>query len=67
MMKTKLITLSLCVFGIMAVAYGMHRDLNAVFIVGLLLVIAGYILIRSKLKESIRNSRQQDRNPSSEP
>ncbi len=59
----KLITLSLCVFGIMAVAYGMYRDHDAIFIVGLLLVIAGYILIRRRLKESIRNAERQDRSP----
>ena len=67
MMKTKLLTLSLCVFGITAVAYGMHRSHNAIFIVGLLLVIAGYILIRRRLKESIRNARRQDQNPPAEP
>ena len=67
MTKTKLITLGLCVFGIIMVAYGLLRDHDAVFIVGLLLVIAGYILIRGKLKESIRNARPQDRTPSPEP
>jgi LPXTG-motif cell wall-anchored protein len=31
----------------------MIRDNNAVFVIGLLFVIGGYLLIRRKLKESI--------------
>jgi LPXTG-motif cell wall-anchored protein len=42
--------------GIVAVAYGMVKDNNLIFIIGLLFVIGGYLLIRRKTKESIRNN-----------
>jgi len=42
--------------GIVAVAYGMLKDNNPIFIIGLLFVIGGYLLIRRKIKESIRNN-----------
>jgi hypothetical protein len=44
----------LCAFGISAVAYGMVKENNLVFLVGLVFVIAGYLLIRGKLKASLR-------------
>ena len=40
----------LCIVGVSAVAYGMTCSNNPVFIIGLVLVIAGYLLIRRKLK-----------------
>jgi LPXTG-motif cell wall-anchored protein len=40
-------------FGVLAVSYGMIKENNAVFILGLLFVIGGYLLIRRKLKESL--------------
>jgi hypothetical protein len=52
-MREKAFISCLCVFGILAVSYGMIRDNNAVFVIGLLFVIGGYLLIRRKLKESI--------------
>jgi len=51
-MKEKLFIILLCVIGISAVAYGMIKDNNPIFIIGLLFVIGGYLLIRKKLKES---------------
>jgi len=42
--------------GIVGVAYGMFKDNNLIFIIGLLFVIGGYLLIRRKMKESIRNN-----------
>jgi len=42
--------------GIVGVAYGMLKDNNLIFIIGLLFVIGGYLLIRRKIKESIRNN-----------
>jgi LPXTG-motif cell wall-anchored protein len=46
----------ICMIGIVAVAYGMVKDNNLIFIIGLLFVIGGYLLIRRKTKESIRNN-----------
>ena len=51
--EKSLITL-LCTAGTGSVAYGMIKDNDPVFIVGLVLVIVGYLLIRRKLKEAVR-------------
>ena len=53
-MREKVFIVCLCVFGVLAVSYGMIKENNAVFILGLLFVIGGYLLIRRKLKESIK-------------
>ena len=50
-----LITL-ICVIGVGGVSYGMLNDDNLVFIIGLLFVIAGYLLTRRKLKHHIRDN-----------
>jgi len=42
--------------GIVAVSYGMFKDNTLIFIIGLLLGFGGYLLIRRKMKESIRNN-----------
>ena len=44
----------LCAIGVSCVVYGMGKENNIVFIVGLFLVIAGYLLIRRKMKEFVR-------------
>ncbi|UCF57465.1 MAG: LPXTG cell wall anchor domain-containing protein [Deltaproteobacteria bacterium] len=54
-MREKTLIIFLCVIGALAVFYGMMKDNNVVFVIGLLFVIAGYLLIRRRLKESIRN------------
>jgi len=54
-MKEKTLIVCLCLTGVLAISYGMIRDNNVVFIIGLLFVIGGYVLIRRKLRESIRN------------
>jgi hypothetical protein len=46
----------LLVLGIMAVAYGVAEKNDPVFIVGLLIGIAAYLLIRRRLKASIRDN-----------
>lgn len=46
----------ICMIGIVAVAYGMVNDNSLIFIIGLPFVIGGYLLIRRKIKESIRNN-----------
>jgi hypothetical protein len=57
-MKEKTLTLGLCLAGVLAVAYGMIRQNHVVFIIGLILVIAGYLRVRKKLKESLRDNMQ---------
>lgn len=52
--QQKIITATLCVIGISAVLYGMTKKNNPVFLVGIAFVIAGYLMIRKKLKESIQ-------------
>jgi LPXTG-motif cell wall-anchored protein len=54
-MKEKVITVLMCFFGILAVSYGMLKDNNLIFIIGILFIIGGYLLIRRKLKVSIRD------------
>jgi len=46
----------ICMIGIVAVSYGMLKDNALIFIIGLLLVFIGYLLIRRKIKETIRNN-----------
>jgi len=46
----------ICMIGISAVAYGALNDSNLIFIIGMLFVIGGYVLIRRKIKESVRNN-----------
>jgi hypothetical protein len=53
-LQKKILTASLCAIGVSAVAYGMTKKNNPVFLIGLLFVIAGYLMIRKKLKESIQ-------------
>ena len=50
-----LITL-MCVVGIGGISYGMLNDDNLVFIIGVVFAIAGYLLIRRKLKQHIRDN-----------
>jgi hypothetical protein len=56
-MKEKALTLGLCLAGILAIAYGMTKQNHVVFVIGLLFVIAGYLRIRKKLKESLRDKK----------
>jgi LPXTG-motif cell wall-anchored protein len=53
-MREKAFIVCLCVLGIFAISYGMIKDNDSLFIMGLLFVIGGYLLIRRKLKASIR-------------
>ncbi len=48
----KILIILICVFGILVVGYGMATENDPVFVVGILLVIGGYLLIRGKLKAS---------------
>jgi uncharacterized protein YneF (UPF0154 family) len=42
--------------GVVAVSYGMLKDNTLIFIIGLFFVLVGYLLIRRKMKEFIRNN-----------
>ena len=53
--KEKILIILVCVIGILAVSYGMIKNNNLVFIIGLLFIICGYLILRKKLKKSIRN------------
>jgi len=45
-----------CVIGISAVAYGVLKDNDPIFILGIVFVAGGYLLIRRKLKHSTTNN-----------
>ena len=53
-MKQKVCIILLCVIGLIGVFYGMVRENNLIFIVGIIFVIVGYLMLRKRLKESIR-------------
>jgi hypothetical protein len=53
-MKEKVLILVVCLFGILGVGYGMMNRNHTVFIAGLAFVVAGYLMIRKKLKVYIR-------------
>jgi len=52
----KPIIVFLCSIGIACIVYGMGKENDTAFIVGLLLVIAGYLLIRRKMKEFVHKA-----------
>ena len=52
--KEKLLIILMCVIGLAGVSYGMLKSSNAVFIIGVVLVIGGYLVIRKRLKASIK-------------
>ena len=53
-LKRKVLILIICAVGIIAVSYGVAKDDNVVFVIGIALVIAGYLLIRRRIKKHIR-------------
>ncbi len=53
-MKEKVLFTGACVLGILGVSYGMVNKDHPVFIAGLVFVVAGYLMIRKKLKAHIR-------------
>ncbi len=57
-MNTIILTIFLCVIGLCSVSYGMINDNDILFIVGLLFVIAGYIMVRKRVKAAIQNKDQ---------
>jgi hypothetical protein len=53
-MLERTVIVLLFIFGILGIAYGMWKERNLSFIVGLVCVIGGYLLVRRKLKQSVR-------------
>ena len=53
-LKEKILASALCIIGMSGIAFGMIKKNNLVFIIGILFVIAGYLIIRKNLKESIK-------------
>jgi len=54
-LKNKNLAVLIGIIGIAAVSYGMLKDNDVVFIIGLILIFGGYLLLRRRIKESIRN------------
>jgi hypothetical protein len=52
-LQQKIITIFVCTIGISTVAYGMIEKNNSVFLIGIAFIIAGYLMIRKKLRESL--------------
>lgn len=55
--REKALIVCLCVVGILAISYGMMKENDVIFIIGLLFVVGGYLLIRRKLKDAIGKKR----------
>ncbi len=55
-----MIIVLICLAGIGAVGYGMAEKNHPIFIIGILFVIAGYLLIRRKLKASVTGKSQSE-------
>lgn len=49
-MKGKTLIIIIFAVGILTTLYGMLKDNNDIFIIGLVVVIVGYALVRTKLK-----------------
>jgi len=61
--KKKTLIAFLCGLGIGGVAYGMATKNHPVFITGLVFAVAGYLLIRRRLKASIQKQRRNHHPP----
>ena len=55
-LKKKPFVIIMCLVGIVAVSFGMVKDNDVVFIIGIILIIGGYLLIRRRIKEHISNN-----------
>ena len=49
-MKGKTLIIIVFVVGILTTLYGMMKDNNEVFMIGLVFIIVGYALVRTKLR-----------------
>ncbi len=60
-MKEKALMIILCVVGPIIVSYGMITDNDVIFIIGIIFVIAGYLMVRIRIKKSIREKERERR------
>jgi hypothetical protein len=58
--KNKIVIPVLWIIGAIAVCYGMVMDNDPVFIGGIICIIAGYVLIRKALSNSIKKKKSVD-------
>ena len=54
-MYINILTVLLCITGILSISYGMYSKNNFVFIFGLLFIMGGYLLVSKRLKGSASN------------
>ena len=54
-MRYKILTVASCGIGVSSAAYGMLRDNDLIFLIGLIFVIGGYLMIRRRLKQSLQD------------
>ena len=54
-LNEKKLTFLICIIGIVMVSYGMIKDNNVIFIIGLIFVVGGYLIFRKKLKEAAQD------------
>jgi hypothetical protein len=52
-MRKKILMVLMCVLGISSIFCGILMEYNGIFIIGIVLVIGGYLVIRKELKGSI--------------
>jgi hypothetical protein len=53
-LKQKALILIICTIGIVAVLYGVAKDHDVIFVIGIFFIIGGHLLIRRRIKEHIR-------------
>jgi uncharacterized membrane protein len=56
LLKQKALILIICTIGIVAVSYGVAKDHDVIFVIGILFIIGGYLLIRRRIKEHIKDN-----------
>jgi LPXTG-motif cell wall-anchored protein len=56
MFQSKALNILTCIVGILAVSYGMVKDNDVLFIVGIAFAIGGYLLIRKRIKDYARKN-----------
>ena len=57
-MNKKAFIVILCIMGLALIFVGLVWENNWIFIAGIILVIAGYLMIRRKLKESMKQKKR---------
>lgn len=53
--KEKILSVVLCIIGVLSVAFGMSKENDPIFIIGLLFIIGGYLIIRRRLSGRSRS------------